>query len=92
MTKECVLVNDIPKDLKELPEILFFLGVIPIGISPLVPFNECYEVNIDGGLFGYVPKTEALELTNKLRALKTQDKVRINDFCNKIMIKNIVHT
>lgn len=81
LTKNCIVLNELPENPQAIYAALIRLGMTPSHNIVPVPYNQCLEVVLDGGLVGYIKKNEAEDFVNKLRIMKTQGEVRKNSFC-----------
>ncbi|XP_046384519.1 DNA-directed RNA polymerase I subunit RPA2 [Ischnura elegans] len=71
LTKKCHVVCQPPSRwmIKELPNVLISLGMLPLGHGPY-PRVPLLEVMLDGCLLGFIPDEKALTFESQLRMLK----------------------
>lgn len=78
LTKDCQ-VTDAPEQalLKNLPSVLYELGVLPLGT--IKKNYNCYDVLLDGKVIGFTPFQNATDIVKSLRILKVEgNKVKLN--------------
>lgn len=76
LSKDCTILNEIPENPQATYHALIRLGMTPTQNIVPVPYSQCLEVVLDGGLVGYIGKNNAEKFAKSLRILKTQEKVR----------------
>ncbi|KAK7070087.1 DNA-directed RNA polymerase I subunit RPA2 [Halocaridina rubra] len=72
LAQDCIVVNEVYHDSKKFLQILARLGMTANSCPPLVPYEECLEVMLDGLLVGYIQISEVDDFAEKLRHLKIQ--------------------
>lgn len=75
LAKNCIVLNEMPENPQGIFQALIRLGMTPTQNIAPVPYSQCLEVVLDGGLVGYIRKNEAEKFANKLRILKTQGEI-----------------
>lgn len=78
LAKDCIVLNEMPEDTQPIYQALIQLGMTPTHSIAPVPYAQCLEVMLDGGMVGYIRKKEAEKFASKLRIMKTRGEVRKN--------------
>uniref|UniRef100_A0A182Y5R7 DNA-directed RNA polymerase subunit beta n=1 Tax=Anopheles stephensi TaxID=30069 RepID=A0A182Y5R7_ANOST len=78
LTSDCtVSVTQDPEKVANIPTTLAALGMLPVGTETLrtVPNAGCYVVMLEGKLLGWLPRTIAGRVVQKLRLLKIDGEI-----------------
>eukprot|EP00094_Tigriopus_californicus_P000620 TCALIF_00602-PA protein Name:"Similar to POLR1B DNA-directed RNA polymerase I subunit RPA2 (Pongo abelii)" AED:0.03 eAED:0.03 QI:23/0.66/0.75/1/0.66/1/4/44/1177 len=71
LTMPAEIVTHVP-DASKIPQVLVNLGMHPLGEVPEKVMKSCYHVVLNGKVLGFVARSHAQRIADKLRVLKIQ--------------------